>query len=359
MERLEKETQIDGSLNDYLDWVQNSDTEVSLYQLPEDWLQDLSTVQFSDALATTNLRSALSFKEVDYLLLAADEPGDSMWIITSDPSALRVEEAEPLVQPSLTTANQLEIHPALISLSSSGTNDPNSHGSTTLVLPVGRLLHGKPKDLLDDILDDIRNDISQDTLLDGEAIRKDSLGKGTLPTPIKHIQNLLNDVPALIDYLELPNSEMATLTNVFEHSLLFNVERGQAFWNRDQDDKGREILEKKRRELWHDITKTSKNFKETGFVVVVDAITSGHPIWIIQSPQQKDDHGKQVVASGTAHTIQIFSETKAWLRTYGKLSSGDFERMVNGSVTQTPLLARTVDLTTSDDMFTMVGGTWL
>ncbi|KAI4157714.1 MAG: hypothetical protein LQ342_008078 [Letrouitia transgressa] len=58
LERLKKETQIDGSLNDYLDWVQSSDTEDSLYQLSENWLQQLSTVQFSDALAATNLRNA-------------------------------------------------------------------------------------------------------------------------------------------------------------------------------------------------------------------------------------------------------------------------------------------------------------
>lgn len=102
----------------------------------------------------------LSFKEIDYLLLAADKPGDSMWIITLDPSALGLEEAEPLVQPSLTTANQLKIHPALISLSSTAADDPNFFKSTKLVLPVGRLLHGTPKNLLDDILDDILDKIS-------------------------------------------------------------------------------------------------------------------------------------------------------------------------------------------------------
>lgn len=94
LKRLEAETQRDNSLQDYLDWVESQDMEDSVYQLPEDWLKQLNTVQFSDVLAATNLRSALSFKEVDYLVLAADKRGDSMYLITSDPSALRLEEAE-------------------------------------------------------------------------------------------------------------------------------------------------------------------------------------------------------------------------------------------------------------------------
>ena len=62
--------------------------------------------------------------------------------------------------------------------------------------------------------------------------------------------------------------------------------------------------------------------------------------------------------SHQAHLTQhrCFSTAKAWLRTYGKLNSGDFERMVNESLTQTQLLARAVGLTTSDDIFTIVEG---
>lgn len=112
-------------------------------------------------------------------------------------------------------------------------------------------------------------------------------------------------------------------------------------------------MEKKRRELWHDIMKTSINFKETGYATVVDAITSGPHIWIIWSPQQEGGHGKHVVASNTAHAVQSFP-TKAWLHTYGNFNSGNYERMVNESRTRTPLLARPVDLTTVDDIFTMV-----
>ncbi|MCJ1349679.1 hypothetical protein MMC31_007920 [Peltigera leucophlebia] len=115
LKRLEAETQIDNNLQDFLDWVQSQEIEDSFYQLPMDWLKQFSTVKFSDILAVTNLRSALSFKEVDYLVLAANE--DSMYLITSDPSALRLEGAEPPVYSSLTATDQLCIHPALISLS--------------------------------------------------------------------------------------------------------------------------------------------------------------------------------------------------------------------------------------------------
>ena len=50
-------------------------------------------------------------------------------------------------------------------------------------------------------------------LLDGEAI-------GTLRTPINYFEALLSDVPALIEYLELPPNDKARLLDYFE--TLFN-----------------------------------------------------------------------------------------------------------------------------------------
>lgn len=112
-----------------------------------------------------------------------------MYLITSDPSALSVEEAKPPEYSSLTATDQLGIHPALISLSISNMDDSTFHNIPKLVLPVGRLLHGKPEMLLQDILDGI----TQGMLLDGEVIGAASLGSGTLRTPIKYFENLLGD----------------------------------------------------------------------------------------------------------------------------------------------------------------------
>ena len=78
----------------YLDWVQSQGAEDLPYQLPKDWLKKLDAVQFSDILAVTNLRSALSFKEIDYLVLAS-KPQDLICFNTSDPNALMLEEADP------------------------------------------------------------------------------------------------------------------------------------------------------------------------------------------------------------------------------------------------------------------------
>ena len=343
-------------------------------------MKQLNTVQFSDILAVTSLRSALSFKEVDYLVLVADERGDSMYLITSDPTALRLEEAEPPVYSSLAATDQLGIHPALISPSVSAIDDPTSHNIPKLVLPIGRLLHGRPRILLQGILDYIL----QGMLLDGEKTGPGSLGSGTLRTPISYFETLLGDVPALIEYLELPPIDKATLIEYFEDLLLYKKNHRRSDW--DIDSIGRasplkeaytqrifnilkgkvqlpqissETLERKRRELWHNVMQTTRNFRETGYVAVIDAIAPGHPVWIVESPQQKDDDGKYGVASGTAHAVQILSEAKQWLGSYGELDSIDIEWNITKSVTRYPLVARSVDLIKYREILSEVGGNQL
>jgi hypothetical protein len=376
LKRLEAETQGDNSFQEYLDWVQSQDVEDAPYQLPEDWLKQSSTVQFSDMLAVTNLRSALSFKEVDYLVLAADDRGDSIYLVTSDPSALKLEEAEPPLYSSLTATNQLRIHPALISLSVSVIDDSTSHEIPKLVLPVGRLIHGKPNILLQNILDSILQGI----LLDGEVVGPDSLGRGTLRTPITYFETLLSDVPALIRYLEPPPDDKVALTEYFENLLLYKTQHRRSGWDVDFTGRApplkeaytqrlfnilkgnihdpqisRETLEKKRRELWHEVMQTSRNFRDTAYVVVIDAITPGHPVWIVESPQQKDDEGKYVVASGTAHAVQILSEVKQWLGSYDKLESRDIDYNLTESVMRYPLVVRTVEVIKSREIFSDAG----
>lgn len=294
---------------------------------------------------------------------------------SSDPSALSVEEAKPPEYSSLTATDQLGIHPALISLSISNMDDSTFHNIPKLVLPVGRLLHGKPEMLLQDILDGI----TQGMLLDGEVIGAASLGSGTLRTPIKYFENLLGDVPALIKYLELPPSQMSTLTDHFERVLFLKINHDRSY--RDDFSYGGgapvmalqavytqkifdiltgnvqipqiscETLEKKLRELWHDVMQLSQNFKETDFVAVIDAITPGHPVWIVESSQQKDDDGKYV-----AHAAQIFSGAEQWLDLYGKSDNDSISWNIAKSLTPYPLVVRTVDLIESREIFSKVGG---
>ena len=68
-------------------------SEKRSYQIPKDWLKELNTVNFNDMFAVMNLRMALSFKKVDYLVLAY-EPDDLIYFVTSDPSALDLPKAD-------------------------------------------------------------------------------------------------------------------------------------------------------------------------------------------------------------------------------------------------------------------------
>ena len=56
-------------------------------------------------------------------------------------------------------------------------------------------------------------------VLDREVIGPDSIGKGTLRTPITFFEKLLDGGPGLIEYIEPPPQEKAILIEHFEHQL--------------------------------------------------------------------------------------------------------------------------------------------
>lgn len=98
---------------------------------------------------------------------------------------------------------------------------------------------------------------------------------------------------------------------------------------------------------------SSRTFKETEYVAVIDAIAPGHPVSIVENPQQKDD---DINYSGTAHAVRILSEAKDWLGSYGKLNSKDIKRNIEESTTRYPLVVSTADLIQSKEIFSEVGG---
>ena len=373
LKRLEAETERDNSLHDYLEWVQRHDIEESFYQLPKDWLNQLITTQFDDILAVINLRTALSFKEVDYLLLATEGGGFWMHIITSDPGALKPEETEH----GLTAIDQLGVHPALVSLSTTATTDPHFQDIPKLVLPLGRLLRGRPRLLLQFLqAHTVRN-----MRLEGKEIGDDALGSGTLPTSITYLEALVADVLALIDYIKFSLADQALLIEHFEESLLYmmngSLRSGELTINRTEalreayerkildiltgnvqiSQVSRETLEKKRRELWHDVKQIYGMLEETGYVAVIDAVDSKHPVWILRSSESEgydDDGGNVLVASNTSAAGKIYPEAKAWLDSYGKSDDGKsmFIEAMMERPTTVPLVVNTVDLTKSRAMFT-------
>lgn len=316
-------------------------------------MKSLSTVQFSDTLAVINLRSALSFKKVDYLVLGT-EPGHEIYFVTSDPSALMLEEAASPVDSDLTGLDRVNIHPALLSLSTDAVDGETPHGMPEVVLPVGRLFYGVSHGLLYDIMETMW----KDTRLDDEVLRTDSRGRGPLLTPIKYFETLLSDVPELLEYLELPPEDKAVLIEYLREWLfvwtqdrgknpnfhrkppiereldikleytdkIFNMLKGNA-----QIPKiSREMLEKKRRELWHAVMQISSTFKDTGYVAVIDAITPGHPVWLVQSPQREETAGVYEALS-TPHVAQLLPKAKEWLNSYGTLNTAKVSQIISSS----------------------------
>jgi hypothetical protein len=224
----------------YLDWIQTEDTEELQYQTPEDWLKKLCNDQFSDVLSIANVRFALSFKEVDYLWLAAD--GDSMYVINADPGALRLG---PSTSSSFGGSEGLNIHPALISLTLLDVDESNliHQRISRLVLHVGRVL------------------------------------SGTFSTPNKYFAELFHDVPALIEYLELlpPGMSEQTASPDLKSFNQTDCDSSGEFASQPLKEYTRGIIkilassakipqrsgetwERKRRELWHDIMRTTTTF---------------------------------------------------------------------------------------------------
>ena len=379
LERLDAETQKDNSFQEYLDWVQSQDAEDLPYQLPEDWLRLLSTVKFSDTLAVTNLRSALSFKKVDYLVLGHD-PGHGIYFITSDPSALMLEEAESPVDSDLTGPDRLNIHPALLSLSANTVDGETPHGMPKVVLPVGRLFYGKSHDLLNDIVKTVWQD---PRLMDDEVFRTGSRGRRAWLTTFKYFQTSFYDVPEVLEYLGLPPEDKAgpfefmkdydfrwlqdretnpssdrepdIIEKVRNMELgftdrLFNILTGNAHIPKISPKTPLETLEKKRRELWHSVMQTTSTFKDTGYVAVIDAITPGHPVWLVESPQREDTAGVFEV-SGTPHVAQLLPEAREWLNSYGEIKIEEISKTIAHSE-PCPLVVGTVglDLSGGDDL---------
>jgi hypothetical protein len=351
--------------------------EDAQYQAPEQWLEQAGSVQFNDILSVTSLRSALSFKDVDYLVLDVDDTSNSIYFVTANPSALKFEEDEGYELrefSSSTSTVEICTHPSLISLDEE-TQHSRSH-IPRLVLPIGRVFHG----LRGNILDQLLEGLFQGMLRKGETIKPSEMGSGTLRTPITYFEALLSDMPALSSYLEPPLHEKELLADYFESWLLHNSQlhrHTDRFWGVDFTGgawmpkngyaqrlfnilKGNapvdvipEALERKRRKLWHEIMEFPGWFSYTGFVAVIDAVSPEHPIWIVESPQRKDEEGKYDFASGTAHARLIMPSIGEWLRLYnGKWDQGiRLGRSLSGKVERYPLVVRPVEVSKAQEIF--------
>jgi hypothetical protein len=140
LSRLKTETAKDNGLKQYLEWTVAQEAPQPLWQSPEVWLSKLCTADYGDILAVVDLRSALSFGEVNYLPLTIQDHEYS-FIVASDPGALGPHAPEFVDCPPLTTSsNGIKVHPALISLLVNTGDFAHYVPVPNYVLPIGRLL---------------------------------------------------------------------------------------------------------------------------------------------------------------------------------------------------------------------------
>lgn len=336
LDRLEAETERDKSLQQYLEWVQRRNVVEPHYEPPEEWLKRLNAVDFSNITAVTNLRSALSFKRVDYLVLAEDEARDGTYFVTSDPAALRLDEDTSAESPGAPTeTDQPQIHPALLSLSIVGTDHPAPGSIPKLFLPIGRLLYRRsagfmmqrsryfsvgprkwvpktPENLLlgpgrsePQLISDMRTSLVKREAQNRGISHLFEPSRTEFPMDGDNIHQILN---AEIEYID------TVLSMLTKKMRLSEIRRDPTF-------------EKHRRKLWELLSQRSIECTKINYVIVVDAVTPKHPVWIIYNRNQMDDFGNEKVADPievpgvfphlqSFSAAQILSGSSEWLESY-------------------------------------------
>ncbi|KAF4497195.1 hypothetical protein FAGAP_6654 [Fusarium agapanthi] len=86
------------------------------------------------------------------------------------------------------------------------------------------------------------------------------------------------------------------------------------------------------------------DWSETGYVIVVDAVASGHPVWLVYNRIQWYDLGeerhivdparKPLVFEGIGHNFdaaQIFTSVHDWIQSYGNVGFARFEESIKAT----------------------------
>ena len=243
----------------YLDWLKGRATKLS-YLRPKEWFKKLQDVDFSNPVAATRLRRGLSYPAPVNMILAVDK--EYVFVIRSNPIALDSD--------SKTPPQDVEIHPAFISLVSKGKWTKSS--LPTFVLPVGPVR------------------------------RKPKTSFGALDT------NLLS---------------------------------------KPLDDP---LFTQSRKDLLNDIER-DRDFEETNYFLVIDAISPEHPVWLIYDrnclnmigdTEPVDPRKEPVVfpeIKVNFDAAMILPTAKEWAATYsedlefGRLIDAINKTKINGAVT--------------------------
>ena len=308
--RLTAETAKDGILRRYLEWILAQDVPEFPLQCVNLWLKKLATISYSDISAVVDLRSNLSFGEVNYLPLMVD--GSDSYIVISDPAAL-----EPLQQTSVedtplgTAEDSQKNHPALLRLSVNKA-DPTDGVPPVIVLPIGRLLR------------------IDRTFVETDLELAEKLASIWLKYPHSGGLDVVKDAMTSLGYTNI--EDRSAYTRAKFHYML-DIVNGLNHDQSLQEAQHNSITERSRHDRWQNVLRTPKWIEETNYVVTIDAVDSSHPIWLIHkhSPEEEVVDSKMVEAhDGKTFPLKIDTKfdtlhymvtAKEWLESIYQKSS--------------------------------------
>ncbi|KAF7507377.1 hypothetical protein GJ744_010694 [Endocarpon pusillum] len=318
--RLKEATGSDSNLRQYVRWVASQDVKRLPCQCPIDWLHELYKLDYSSIPEVVDIRSALSFGEVDYITLATEgtHGHDNFYIVKSDPSALgpvqQPEKAPPLSSGNITT------HPALIRLLFE--NLDSNRPVPSFVLPIGRMLRiVKPYGVVDS---DVMQQVADIYVKNSKSLEEFALDAWHSICPISSEAEFR------------PHRDAAIITYVKEIASKLDAGLEPSALGHDQD------IERCRREAWRAISQNPRSFLVTEYAVVVDAVDQHHPVWLVRRRNQQDDFGDWKFHDDPADleppftkrispgfdAAQIFKEISDWPKYYSGRSSYEFSDII-------------------------------
>ncbi|KAF4944514.1 hypothetical protein FGADI_12632 [Fusarium gaditjirri] len=109
--------------------------------------------------------------------------------------------------------------------------------------------------------------------------------------------------------------------------------------------------------------KTNDFFLDTDYVLVIDAVTTSNPVWLIYDRNAQDDLGERrivhpdkqpLVFKGLRKNLdamQVFSSVQQWLDSYGNLDFAQMQKAMQETSITGPVKAQEIAISETDKLF--------
>ena len=219
----------------------------------------MNTLDYSNEQDLISIRSTLSFGKVNYLTLGSGSP-DELYIVISDPSALGPLEQDQNMFAS-SSSSPLDVHPALIRMSFKDIKPERQ--TPTFVIPVGRMCQI--------FMPYGRSDLKTMEMVVG--LLKDN----TAPMEDFYLSAWRSIYGIISNTSDLPDH--APETQAYIKEIASKLAKGSQIADLRMDQE----LERHRCEAWRAVLQEPRSFRDTNYVVVVDAVDPNHSVWLIRS----------------------------------------------------------------------------